>query len=124
MARATATAIAAGRLGLGTVALAAPGVPLGLWVGDEDASRPVARLLARALGGRDVALASGAHAALARGRPLQPWVVAGVLADVGDVAATLVAWRALPRARRWTVVCLAAGAALAGAAVAPSCDRR
>jgi hypothetical protein len=115
--------IALGRLGLGAGALVAPGVPLGLWIADEDAGLPATRLLARALGGRDMALAMGTLTALALDRPVRPWVVAGVVADTGDVAATVAAWRRLPRVRRWSVTCLAAGAALAGAAVAPSCDR-
>ena len=123
MSRAVVLGIALGRLGLGAGALVAPGLPLGLWVADEDARRPATRLLARALGGRDVALACGALGALAAGRPVQAWVVAGAVADAGDVVATVAAWRHLPRARRWTVACLASGAALAAAAVTPSCDR-
>lgn len=121
-ARLVAVTVAVGRLGLGGTALVAPAAALRLWVGDDDVARPAARVLARALGGRDVALASGALAALAAGRPLRPWVVAGAVADAGDVTATMAAWRALPRARRWTVACLAAGAAAAGAMAAPACD--
>ncbi|MBO0786498.1 MAG: hypothetical protein J2P33_10520, partial [Actinobacteria bacterium] len=46
------------------------------------------------------------------------WVAAGALSDALDVAATLSAWRELPRAGRWLVLGSASGAALAGAAAA------
>lgn len=113
-----AVGIAAGRLAVGVGALAAPGVPLAFWVDDEDVGRPAARLLARALGGRDVALAAGALAAAACRLPLRPWTLAGAAADGVDALATAMAWRHLPPRRRRLVLGLAGGAALTSAVAA------
>src|ERR1035441_5200480 len=74
----------------------------------------------RALGARDLALGLGALAALQRPAAdpgsASAWVAAGALSDALDVAASLSAWRELPRVGRWLVVASAGGAALAGAA--------
>jgi hypothetical protein len=118
-----AAAVAAGRLGLGVGALADPSLPLRWWVADADVGRTGTWVLARALGGRDAALALGLLFALARGGDVRPWAVAGVLADSGDVMATALAWRDLPPWRRRFVGALAAGAAITGV-VAVAVDRR
>jgi hypothetical protein len=114
-----AIAVAAGRVGLGLVALAWPVVPARPWVGPATDDLPV-RVLGRALGGRDVALGLGALAALrspAGGRgPASAWVAAGALSDALDVAASVRSWRELPRTGRWLVAVSAGGAAVVGAA--------
>jgi peptide-methionine (R)-S-oxide reductase len=102
------------RSALGVVALIAPGLPLAPWVGPA-ASDPSARLLARGLGGRDLALGLGTLWALRRAEPLTGWVVASGLADAGDVMATVGRFTALPRLGRWAVLAAAAGGV--GAAV-------
>ncbi len=114
-------AVAAGRVALGIVALSRPSVPARPWVGDG-ADDVAAQVFGRALGARDLALGLGALAAL-RNTPGGPgpasaWVAAGALSDALDVAASLAAWRELPRAGRWLVVVSAGGAALTGAAAA------
>jgi hypothetical protein len=110
--------VAAGRVALGLAALAWPSVPARPWVG-ESADDLAARVFGRALGARDLALGLGALAAL-RGEDAGPgpraWVAAGALSDALDVAASLAAWRELPRVSRWLVAASAGGAALAGAA--------
>jgi hypothetical protein len=117
-----AQAIAAGRVALGLAALARPQLPARPWVGAA-ADGVAARVFGRALGARDLALGLGALTAMRR-PPLpgpgaaQGWVAAGALSDALDVAATLAAWRELPRAGRWLVVLSAGGAALTGAAAA------
>ncbi len=129
--RASARAVAAGRVALGLTALAWPAGPARPWVGAGGDDLAV-RVLARALGARDLALGLGALAALRRppGEPGEPgearsarepwpagaWVAAGALSDALDVVASLLAWRELPRTGRWLVVASAGGAALAGAA--------
>ena len=128
-----AAAVAAGRVGLGLAALAWPAIPARPWVGAASGGL-AARVLGRALGRRDVALGLGALAALrcpdgGPGRtcgpgpasepgPAAAWVAAGALSDALDVAATLSAWRELPRAGRWLVLGSASGASLAGASAA------
>lgn len=114
-----AMAVAAGRVALGVIALARPSVPARPWVGDE-ADGVAAQVFGRALGARDLALGLGALAALRNAPggpgPASAWVAAGALSDALDVAASLAAWRELPRAGRWLVVVSAGGAALTGAA--------
>ncbi len=63
-----AAALAAARTGIGVVALVCPEVVGRPWVGDA-AGTAQGRVLARALGGRDLALGLGALAALRRARP-------------------------------------------------------
>ena len=114
-----ATAVAAGRVALGLVALAWPSVPSRPWVG-ASADDLAARVFGRALGARDVALGVGALTALGR-EAAQPgsaraWVAAGALSDALDVVASVSSWRDLPRVGRWLVAVSAAGAALTGAA--------
>lgn len=120
-ARPLALVVAAARVALGLVAVVAPAVPLSPWVG-EDRDRPSARVLARALGGRDIALGLGALLAWRRARPVRGWVEAAALADAVDTAATLAAFDHLPSGGRLLVAGSAAGAALAGFLSAPSVD--
>jgi hypothetical protein len=114
-----ATAVAAGRVGLGVAALAWPSVPARPWVGSS-ADELSAQVFGRALGARDLALGLGALAA-ARRAPGDPWsagawFAAGALSDALDVAVTAAAWPRLPRVTRWLVAASAGGAAVAGAA--------
>jgi hypothetical protein len=126
-----AVALALGRTAIGVAALASPALIARPWVGE--ASGPAARVLGRALGGRDLALGLGALAALQRvplprvPLPRVPpgpagragaWVGAGALADSLDALVTVAAWDELPPAGRWLVAMSAGGAAVAGAAAA------
>jgi hypothetical protein len=113
-------AVAAGRVGIGLVALAWPSVPARPWVG-ATADDVAVRVFGRALGARDLVLGLGALAALRDRRPGAPgaaraWVAAGALSDALDVAASLAAWHELPRTTRWLVAASAGGAAVAGVA--------
>jgi hypothetical protein len=119
MLRRGAITVAAGRVAIGLTALAWPSVPARPWTGSGDGDL-TARVFGRALGARDLALGLGALAALhdqaASPGPARSWVAAGALSDALDVAASLAAWRELPRVTRWLVAASAGGAALAGAA--------
>jgi hypothetical protein len=123
--RAAVAAVAAGRLALGVVAVARPGLPARAWLGNTLGSGVAPRLLGHALGGRDIALAAGALTALLAGnqQDVRRWVAAGALADTVDAAATLVLWRALPRNNRLAVLIAAGGAAAVGALGAAASDR-
>jgi hypothetical protein len=94
---------------------------LGPWIGEgrRDAS---ARLLARALGGRDFAIGLGTILALRHGAPARGWVEAGGLADAGDVLVTALSFPDLPRRGRWTVLAAAGGGVLAALLAAPAVD--
>lgn len=117
--RHAATAVAAGRIGLGVAALLWPSVPARPWVG-ASADELSARVFGRALGARDLALGLGALAAARRApsgaRQAGAWYAAGALSDALDVAVTAAAGPRLPRATRWLVAASAGGAATAGAA--------
>ena len=80
------------------------------------------RLLARALGGRDVALGVGVLMALRHEAPARGWVEAGGLADAGDVLVTLAALNELPRRGRWVVLAAASAGVLAAALTSRGVD--
>jgi hypothetical protein len=110
-----ARSLAVVRVAIGVTALAAPQVIAGPWIGVE-AQLPNARLLARAMGMRDLALGAGALLALSRGRgeAARDWVWLGAASDAMDATLTAVAFHRLPRLGRWGVVGSAGGAALVG----------
>jgi hypothetical protein len=111
--RDVAIALARGRIGLGAVALVAPGLASRVMFG-RGGSRTGTRVLARMLGGRDVALGLGVVIALDRGAPVRGWLEASALADGVDLAACLLARDELPPATFVNTVALAGGAALGG----------
>jgi hypothetical protein len=104
--------VAMGRVGLGVLAVTVPQVPLRPWVGDRK-DDPTARLLARALGGRDLALGLGAVLAMRSDGPARGWIEGGGLADAGDALFTVLSWGQLPRAGRWAVLAAATGGVVA-----------
>jgi hypothetical protein len=106
---------------LGGTALIIPPLPLAPWVGQAQGDR-AARLLARSLGARDIALGLGALLALRHEAPVRGWVEAGGLADAGDVVATLGAFTALPRWGRWAVLAAASGGVLAAGLASRAVD--
>lgn len=120
-ARQAARLLAGARTALGVVAYVAPAVPGRPWIG-ADADRTGGRVLARALGARDVALGVGLLLAERREDPIRGWVEAGGLADAGDVLATLLSWGRLPKWGRWLVLAAAGGGAVAARVVAAGCD--
>jgi len=106
LARFTATA----RLLIGGGFLVAPGLAMRPWIGDA-AAHPSARLLARAVGARDVALALGTLGAARRGA-LRPWLAAALLADATDLALTVAQRDRLPARGRLVSAIAGAGVAL------------
>lgn len=109
--------VALGRITAGAVFLVFPRVLLRAWAGTTDRHLVP---LARAIGGRDVALGLGALVALRNGDSANPWLRAAALSDAVDALATLVAFRHLPRARRWLVI----AAAITGASTCELAIRR
>lgn len=121
-ARKAATALAAVRIGIGVLAWALPKFALRPWVGAAVADEPGGRLLARSLGARDIALGAGAILSERHDTPVRGWIEAGALSDVGDLLATLGAFKKLPAFTRWGVLAMTAGAVAAGAVIAPCVD--
>jgi hypothetical protein len=86
------------RIGLGIVLMLLPGPLLRIWLG-RGASSPFSRLLARSVGGRDVALGLGTLFALRHRAPVRGWLEATALADASDSFTMLMAARHLSRPR-------------------------
>lgn len=121
-ARALARGVAMARMGFGAGALLAPGLVARPWIG-RHRDRTATAVLGRALGGRDLALGLGLVLAMRHETRIRGWVEAGGLADAGDLVATLVAFRSLPRSGRWMVVLMTAGAIAAARVASVSVDQ-
>ncbi len=116
--RRLAQLVAVGRIGIGCIALAAPTVMTRPWIGDA-AESPDARLLARTMGGRDLALGLGTLRALAvDDAEARPWVALAGMADAVDALVTVLAFRRLPRVTRWGILASTTGAAVVSFRVA------
>ena len=111
--RSAALTLALGRAALGAVLLATQVRINTGWVG-PDAARPGARVLGRAVGARDLALGLGAAVALRQGLPARPWLLAGLIADLGDLGSTIGERSSMPRNGLIGVGALAGGSALIG----------
>jgi hypothetical protein len=110
-----------GRMALGAGLLFAPALAGRNWVGD-DADRPGAKVLASAMGARDVALGAGLLWALSRDEPAHAWLVGAAVADATDFAATLAAGSDIPQAARAAVLVLAGSSAVLCAIAASQID--
>jgi hypothetical protein len=120
--RTMAQLIAWGRVGIGTVAVIAPVAVARPWIGGA-ARTTEGRLLARAMGGRDLALGIGTLRALAHhDDEARPWVALGGVADSIDAVATLVGFAALPTKGRWGILAVTVGAAAVSIRLAASLD--
>ncbi len=106
-------AVAIGRIVLGASFVVAPGVALRAWPGHDLATGPVARLLARSVGVRDIALGLGTLMAVQHDTPVRGWLEATMLADAGDAAAIVLGIRHLPRMRAAAMLAASVGAVVA-----------
>jgi hypothetical protein len=111
--RTLARAQALGRIGFGAGLMLAPGAVAGAWVGDP-AERPGGRVLAIAMGARDLAIGLGTLGAAGR-RCGPAWIRAGMLADAADLVATLRTREALPAPAVPATVTVAAASVALGA---------
>ena len=88
--------VALGRIAIGSAALVAPTRMTRPWIGDG-AGTADARLLARTMAGRDLALGLGTLRALGvDDAEARPWVALGGMADAVDATVTVLAFRRLP----------------------------
>ncbi len=104
---------ALGRIGFGIGLTAQPRRLTEAWIG-EDARRPGAQVLTRALGIRDLVL--GAGTLIASGSEQRRWLAAALIADATDLTVTLAAGTALPWRGRLLVSLAAGGGVALGAA--------
>ena len=120
--RMLARLLALGRVGIGLTALVAPTVMTRPWIGEAARDKP-ARLLARTMAGRDIALGVGALRALSfSDQEARPWVALGGMADGVDALATVMAFATLPRRSRWGILAVTVGAAVVSTRAAVSLD--
>jgi hypothetical protein len=97
--------LGAGRLSFGMALLFFPAPTLRFFWPDEEASRPIASEIARALGIREVVLVLGMLGALMSKSSPKPWLLASAAVDSADVTLTLTnSFSLLPRARLVTFV--------------------
>jgi hypothetical protein len=120
-AREIALSQARGRMVVGAAFVLAPGWAGGRWIG-EPAAHPAVKVITRAFGVRDFALGLGAAIAIDRGAPARGWFEAAALSDAVDLVATLLAGDSIPRSARKAVAAIAAGSAVACAALARVVD--
>jgi len=109
-----ARAQALGRVAAGVALMLAPGRVAGVWIGARPASRTGTAVITTATGARDLGLGLGTARAVGQGYGSGPWILAGVLADAADLAAT---WRArhdLPTLGAAGVTLLAGSSTLLG----------
>jgi hypothetical protein len=107
---------AIGRIAFGLASLAAPAVT-GATLAGPGGTLPDAQAFLRGMGAREVGLGLGLLAAARSGVPARQWVIAGLLADAGDIAGIAGAWRHMPSAKRWLGLGTAGAAAAAGIGV-------
>jgi hypothetical protein len=102
-----------GRIAVGAALTVAPAPSGSAWIG-RLGRRPGATVLTTGLGARDLAIGAGIASALRRGHGANPWLRAGVLADLADLAGTVRARHDLPPLAVAGVGLLAGGSAALG----------
>jgi hypothetical protein len=112
-ARKAARGIAASRVVIGAVFVAAPKWATRKWIGDSS-DTVAGRMGARGLGGRDLAIGFGTVWALQKGESARAWLQAGAIADASDALAVMSAFRRLPKLRRLLYLGSAVGATALG----------
>jgi hypothetical protein len=111
--RTIARLIALGRVAIGAGLISAPGRMGERWVGSASRSSGTQAVLT-AVGARDVALGLGTAWALGGGDAARPWLLAGILADAADLAATIRHREAMSTGALVGVGVLAGGSAALG----------
>lgn len=107
---------AGGRIGIGIVLLLFPRLAAkGLW-GAAQAASPAVMFFTRMVGARDAILGAGTIAALQQEGTVavRPWMSYGAAADAFDAIATVLAYRHLPKRKRFALLTMAAGGAATG----------
>lgn len=109
-----ARVLAVGRIAIGTALFVAPALSARSWLGD-DVDDAGAKMATRGLGARDVAIGLGLLTALGGEGDPRRWLDAGVLGDLADATAAVLARDERPSGAVIATVAVAGGAAAAGA---------
>ena len=102
----------AGRILIGAAFVAAPESVGRSWIGD--AANADGGVMARAFGGRDIALGAATLIAARESKTLSSLLALGVMVDAMECGATLAAGERIPDRARYASAGLAAGAAING----------
>jgi hypothetical protein len=115
-----ARGLALNRISFGAGLILAPGLYARSWVGSDAAGEDATKVLARALGARDLALGAGGLVALRAGdrERARRWFAAQGFTDAVDLVATLAARDVPLPARIFAAVMAAGSTAIAAAYVA------
>lgn len=116
-----AMSVARLRIAAGVAAVVAPGLATRV-LGGRRGQRGVAPLVARMLGGRDIALGLGTVIALDRGKPVRGWLEGSALADTVDCLACVVAQEQMPPVAFGAAAGLGAAAAILGVVLSRRLD--
>lgn len=113
---------AIGRIAFGLASLAAPS-STGRTLAGPGGALPDAQAFLRGMGAREIGIGLGLLGAMRTDGPVRKWVVAGLLADAGDLVGIAGAWRHMPPTNRWLGLGTAGAAAAAGVGVLASLPR-
>jgi hypothetical protein len=113
-ARRAAGLLGAGRAALGVAVLIAPEAVTSHWLGDDNASHPAVRYLARSVGARDLALGVLALCTLDDAGVASQVQAACAVSDAVDALATVAVSKRLPLVGAVGTVTVAGAAAVAG----------
>jgi hypothetical protein len=118
-----ARGLAVNRISFGVGLMLLPRLYSRVWVGGDAAGEDATKLLARALGARDLALGTGGLLALREGdtERARRWFAAQGATDAVDFLATVAA-RGIPMPARVVAATMAAGSAAIAAAYVRSAD--
>lgn len=119
--RELARSLALGRIVIGAVAIALPGLVGRIWLGPEGGRKP-AKALMRVFGVRDIALGIVTLDAIDEDRPISHLLQLGVACDSVDLVATALAGPDVPVRHKALVAILAGGAAASGIRLASNLD--
>jgi hypothetical protein len=118
-ARQAAAAVAALRIAYGVALLLTPPRTTKRWLGAAGQVPGGGQVAIRALGAREVALHTGALAAVLSGASIRPWFAASIAGDLADIGSTFAARNTLPDGSApATAVVAGASAAISAAATA------
>ncbi len=112
---------ARGRIAIGIAAVAVPGSAIRAMSADSDPGG-LAPVVARMLGGRDIALGLGTVVALDHGTPVRGWLEGAALADAVDCVASVIGREQMTPRAFWGTLGLAGGSAILGVVLARRLD--
>jgi hypothetical protein len=104
--------LSSARIAIGVALFIAPARVMHAWTGED--SSPGMKHAARSMGARDIAIGLGTLVAMDRNRSVSRWLEAQAFSDAADAVGTLLAFKHMPRFKRWVFLVVEGGAAFLG----------